>query len=198
MPSSSSSSSCSSSSCSSSCSSSSSYAGFAASRYAVSDTGCLEILGQCENKVVVNSGVGYDGYGNRLLLKDRRTIFLNWAAVSGAFAYLCIRRRAGYRLIDYQDHPVYCLPRATKIDVEVEFYLSEGVIGIDFGGGNFAYYPPLDGNGVIEGLVLGKLYKPDLLPPYLPLDKPNMVPWRSPFLAVRNGAFFPLDGFNTD
>jgi len=188
-------SSCSSSSCSSSSfsssSCSSSYNGFTAPKNSVTD-GNFEILGQTNNGyVLVNSGVAYDGYGNRLAVDDRTWVKLDFSTV-GAFGYLCLRRRSEPALLDYQDHPHICLPRPTKRRVEVEFYLSSAIVKVNLNNG-YAYYPPLDSNGIIEGVVLGCLYTP-------PLDedkKPIMDPFRSPLMAVKDGSFFALTGFNT-
>jgi hypothetical protein len=139
------------------------------------------------NNVIVNSGVGYDGYGNRLSLDVRRKIQLDFSDILGSFAYLCIRRRTAPILIDYQDHPYYCLPKATKRAVDVEFYLTEDIVGISIDNG-YGYYPALDDNNIINGLVLAKVYKNAS-------DKPDIT-WRSPMLAVKDGTFFNLDGFN--
>lgn len=183
-------SSCSSCSCSSSsCSSSSSYAGFTANRGDVSE-GNFEILTQDGNHIIVNSGVAYDGYANRLAMDDRKLLSLDFSGITGSFAYLCVRRRVAPVLIDYQDHPNVILPKATKKSVEVEFYLSESVVKVNFDTtGGFAYYPPLDSNLIIDGLVLGRVYENAS-------QEPSMVPWRSPYMAVKNGIFFPLNGFN--
>lgn len=195
MPSSSSSS-CSSSSCSSSCSSSSSYTGFNATKSSVSE-GNFEILAHYNDEgthVLVNSGVAYDGYGNRLVRNYRSVVELDWSDISGSFAYLCIRRDSTYKFVDYQDHPVYGLPKATKKDVDVQFYLSESIIAVDFEKG-IAYYAPLDSDSIIEGLVLGKLYKQNPITGVIE-SAPEMVPYRSPYLAVKDGTFFNLKGFN--
>ena len=176
---------------SSSCSSSSSYAGFNAPRTSVTE-GNFEILAQTGNTVIVNSGVAYDGYGNRLAMMDRYVFSLDFSGIVGSFAYVCVRRRSAPVLLDYQDHPYYRLPKATKRSVEVEIYLSATVVKVNFDQG-YAYYPPLDSNGVIEGLVLGRVANPDGAEWRAP---PSMVPWRSPYMSVKNGAFFALDGFN--
>jgi len=151
--------------------------------------GNFEILAQEGNTIIVNSGVAYDGYANRLAMDDRRKLGLDFSGIVGGFAYLCVRRRTAPVLIDYQDHPYICLPKATKRSVEVEFYLSASIVKVNFDQGGYAYYPPLDDNDIIEGLVLGRIYENGS-------DVPNMVPWRSPYMAVKNGVFFPLDGFN--
>ena len=185
--SSSSSHSCSSSSSYSCSSSSSSYIGFTASKTDVT-AGNFEVLAQNGNHLVVNSGVAYDGYGNRLASEDRHKLSLDFSTISENFAYLCIRRRSDPVLIDYQDHPTIVLPKATKREVEIEFYLATNIVKVNFGTG-FAYYPALDANDVIDGLVLSKVYEEASA-------APEMAPWRSPYMAVKNGTFFPLVGFN--
>lgn len=202
MPSSSSCSSSSSSSCSSSCSScscsscssssSSSYAAFYAPLNSVPGTGSFEILfheGNFLDRVLVNSGVAYDGYGNRIACDTRTLVNLNWTGITENYAYLCVRMTAVPNPIDYQDHPVFGLPKTTKVRHEIEFYLSTSVVAVNFDIGGTAYYPPIDSNGIINGLVLGKVYKNALL-------APELTPWRSPALAVKNSVFFPLNGFN--
>lgn len=161
------------------------------------NNGNFEILVQTEDGVLINTGTGYDGYGNRLTLEERyfHTITSSdWAAITLDYAYLCIRKNSSPTFLDYQQHAVTNLPQPTKRLYGVEFYLVETVEQTDFPNNISGYYPPLDENDMIGGLVLGKLYK-TIAPNFLDATKPSMAV-KSPFLATKDGAYFPLAGFN--
>jgi len=153
--------------------------------------GNFEILFQNGTEYLINCGTAYDGYGNRIHLSERRLVTVPFPAtmdsdIYGSYAYLCVRNRGYYKLMDYTDHAVYQLPRATKFEPEVEFYASQSAIAVPIGTA-YGYYPPLDSNETIGGIVIGKVYvsghAPDL---YV----------RSPGIVMKNGVFKRLDGFN--
>ena len=190
MPSSSSSSSSSS---SFSSSSSSSFHGFVINANSVEEYGQFEIISQTGNSFLINTGRAYDGYGNMIVNKTRF-----YGAVSfpydcsvdgtGAYGYLCVKRNQNVNSFDYMDHPVTGIPVRTKTDVGIEFYVVIAVVQVDFGARGVAYFPPVDSNGVINGIVIGKVYQNAV-------GAPNMF-FRSPALETKNGTPLMLPGFN--
>ena len=173
----------------SSCSSSS-YAGFVPSTTVVSE-GNFEILCQNGTSFLMNGGTAYDGYGNRIHMSERRLVTVEFPSTMdsdgfGDYAYLCVKNRSSYKLMDYTDHPFYVLPHPTKFEPDVLFYMVQGVIAVPIGT-SYGYFPPLDSNDVIDGIVIAKVYvsghEPDL---YV----------RSPGLFTKDGVFQRVDGFN--
>ena len=161
--------------------------------------GNFEILAQTTTGILINSGTGYDGYGNRLCLNKRYFWTIessDWATIATDYAYVCVRRCADPILIDYQLHPVTNLPLPTKKEYRVEFYLQESVSTVNFPNDIVRKYPLLDENGIIGGLVLGKIFEDIEAPIYPPNKAPIMEPFKSPFLTVKDGEYFPLAGFN--
>lgn len=175
-------------------SSSSSYHGFVVNQNQVEAYGKFEIIAQNLNWVLINSGRGYDGYGNMLAKAERTAQTMTFPADCGVdgdgdiFGYLCVKRQAAPLLIDYQDDPLYRLPKPTKFVPVIEFYVSATVMAVDFGSSQYGYYPQPDSNGIIPGIVIGKLFKDAA-------KKPDMT-YRSPLLAVKDGQFLPIEGFN--
>ena len=156
--------------------------------------GQFELLAQVGNEFVIETGVAYDGYGNRLCSAERTTITLDFpaglsqdGAPPASYGFLCARRQQ-YRVPQtYLEHPVSVLPTLVNYDQGIEFYLSATVLQTAIGGATY-YYPPLDSYGVISGLVLAKVY---VLAAYAP-----DITYRSPLLAVKDGIFLPMAGFN--
>ena len=163
---------------------------------ATGNTGNFEILAVTIDTVLVNTGVAYDGYGNRLSFDTRQLFSLDWPSIVGLHAFLCIRQKATPILLDYQNHPVTHLPLATKKLYITELYLEEEVFPITFPNGTVGYYPALDSNDIIAGMCLGKLFK-DIESPTFPDDKKPDMDFKSPFLSVKDGEYFALTGFNT-
>ena len=158
--------------------------------------GQFEILAhQTGNVFFVNTGIGYDGYGNRLIAQDRiTTLSLTFPAglptggsTPAPYGYLCVRRRAYRKVIAYLQHPTTCLPVVNDYVPEIEFYIAPKAV-VAHVGGTDAYYPEVDSYGVIAGLLLGRVYDGAVNPPE--------VLYRSPILATRDGTEQPLVGFN--
>ena len=164
------------------------------SKTAVEDYGRFEIIAQTpDNQFLINTGVAYDGYGNRLFSKDRTLISLEFPSglnsdSGGSYGFLAVRRKQQYRLIDFMDDPLTGLPHKAKYDVEIEFYIVAGVLAVTIGT-TTAVYPPLDDNLVIPGIILGKVYLNAVSPP-------NMISYRSPLLSLRDGVYKEIPGFN--
>jgi hypothetical protein len=139
----------------------------------------------------MNGGTAYDGYGNRINMLERRLVTVPFPTTMdsdgfGPYAYLCVKNRSSYKLKDYTDHPFYVLPHATKFETDVTFYMVQGVISAAIGT-SYGYFPPLDSDDVIDGIVLAKVWvsghAPDLYT-------------RSPGLFMKDGTFQRVDGFN--
>jgi hypothetical protein len=174
-------------------SSSSSYAAFIVNPNSVEEFGQFEIISQLGNSLLINTGRAYDGYGNMLFMSERRLIYVDFTGyfstdVVGKYGYLCIRRKQTPEVFDYLDHPVTGIPTQKKTIFDVEFYLTTGAVTIVDGRGFFLYYPPLDTNKVICGIMLGKVYESGVGVPDVLI--------RSPLLATKDGTGFSLQGFN--
>lgn len=173
-------------------SSSSSYAKFVPSTITIVD-GNFEILAQTTtNYFLINSGIAYDGYGNRLYKRDRTYTQLTFPSTlssdaNGDYGFLCVRRYNKYAYFDFITDPLYHLPKATKFKPQVEFYISATVYTTIIDGQSF-YYAPVDSDDVIEGLVIGKVYKNAVY-------QPNIF-FRSPNIATRNGVYRGVKGYN--
>jgi hypothetical protein len=157
--------------------------------------GEFEILGQTGNTFLINTGIGYDGYGNRLISTDREWLTLEFPTGTDPFTgygFLCVRRNPVIQRVAYTNHPSHCLPMLTNYVVKSEFYISDSAVQTYIQnslGANVAYYyPPVDAYGVIPGLVLGKVYMNATSAPDMTI--------KSPFAAVKNGTYQPLAGFN--
>jgi len=157
--------------------------------------GQFEILSQQGNIFLINSGICYDGYGNRLVSRDRTQLTLSFPSNLSSdgsplaeYGFLCVKRKQQNRLISYMELPTPVLPVLVNYDVDLEFYISAGVLQVKIGE-DYYYYPTLDENEVIPGIVLGKVYKNATY-------APDMLIYRSPLIAVKDGTYLATRGFN--
>lgn len=162
----------------------------------VEEYGLFEIIAQQGNSFFINTGRAYDGYGNMLYTTERVWVTLPFpigmsSDIHGFYGYLCIRMRQANIPTTYLDHPVTCLPTKTQYRTEPEFYIAASAtpVSIVENGVSVLYlYPPLDANGVLPGVVLGKVYENGAY-------SPDMTS-RSPLIATRDGSMLPIAGYN--
>lgn len=138
------------------------------------------------NEFLINAGSGYDANGNLLLLQDREFVQIDFPAdadYEGAnrYAYLCVRKHPQMLVIDYVDDPLYNTPTPTKALVQVQFYLAVAVNTVAD-----MYFPPIDDDGVYDGLVIAKVYENAAAAP---------DPSYKTYMAVGNGVALDVPGF---
>jgi len=158
--------------------------------------GKFEILAHSTaNTFLINNGVAYDGYGNRLFVRDRTVVTLTFPAdldTAGSppaeYGFLCVRRKQAKKVISYLQDPVKSLPVLVNYVADTEFYIAAKATLAVINGEDY-YYPVVDSDGVIPGLVIGRVFKNAVY-------EPDMTTYRSPILAVKDGVFQPLTGFN--
>lgn len=157
--------------------------------------GLFEIISQdTSNNFLINTGIGYDGYGNRICQKERFYGQLysaggGWPSGSfpsdstGTFGFLCVGVNPQPLYIDYQDHPYYGTSMPTKQIYQPIFYIAPAVIQVNYTSTTISYYPTTDyaanQSTIIHGLALGKVYDSAIGAPD--------VRYRSCAIAVKDG-----------
>jgi len=155
--------------------------------------GMFEISSQTNtNSFLINTGRAYDGYGNSIIQSTRFSGTLTFPADAftdnnGAYGYLCVRKKTTFIPFAYMTHPVTGIAYSTKHIFENEFYIATYVMPFK-PSTEYWYYPQPDANGVINGIVLGKIYNNAVL-------APNMS-FRSPIIQAKDGVYAGLPGFD--
>ena len=136
-------------------------------------------------RLVVNPGRAYDAYGNLLELTERVLYeptewpFPLSSDSDGNYAYLCLRKLGNYYGIDYMEHPLWGYAQPIKRINDVELYLVNSLLELESNLWPYkVYYPPLDAEGMIPGVVLGRIYGSGV--------PPNLT-YRSPCIGMKDG-----------
>ena len=146
-----------------------------------------DILGQDGDSIIINAGSAFDALGNHLDISERAVVLLDFSAggfptdENGTYGFLCMRRRDTNDYIDYMENPVTGQTKSTKLLNVIEFYLSTSIVTIEDG----IYFPPLR-EGVIDGVVLAKVYEDAADPP---------DPSFRTILATKDGSPLDIPGF---